>query len=198
MCPNCSFSVLAAVLHTSSCCSFSVFSVFVILDKLDWECVCEGLRVGKFKCCTHPKSLMPLREPRNTIQIGEFVNPELLAGAGLLFNQDLAVKTHTFPLWRVASGFLDPTFYSEMLISSWKRTCTLAGIKKPLLSCALLLTRLLLGKYSRNFLIIQLERAAGQPGLVIVSGGERELLLNKQILAQGWVKLGSEAVINQS
>lgn len=31
------------------------------------------------------------------------------------------------------------------------------------------------GKYSWNFLIIQLERAAGHPGLVIVCGGKTEL-----------------------
>lgn len=78
---------------------------------------CERLRVGKFKCRTHPKALMPQQEPRNTIQIGEFINPQQLAGAGLLFNQDLAVETHTFSLWRVASGLLDPKCYSAMLIS---------------------------------------------------------------------------------
>lgn len=53
------------------------------------------------------------------------------------------------------------------------RTCSeTGGRKQPLLPCPLLMTRLLLGKYSRNFLIIQLERAAAWPGLVIVSGGK--------------------------
>lgn len=53
-------------------------------------------------------------------------------------------------------------------------TCTLTSIEQPLLSSPVLLTRLMLGKYSWNFLIIQLERAAGQPGLVIVCGGNTE------------------------
>lgn len=48
------------------------------------------------------------------------INPELLAGSGLLFNQDLAVESQTFLLWRVASGPLDPTFYSAVLLCSLK------------------------------------------------------------------------------
>lgn len=61
--------------------------------------VFERLNVGNFNCRTHPKTLMPLEAPKSTVQIREFTNTELLAGAGLGFIQDLSANTHTFWLW---------------------------------------------------------------------------------------------------
>lgn len=102
-------------------------------------------------------------------------------------------STRIWPLKKKICGFLRPHILFSNVNAFMENNMYVNVVYEQVpFSCPLLLTRLLLGKYSRNFLIIQLERAAGLPGLVIVSKGKRaptplqtfrETLLEKQLLA---------------
>lgn len=83
-------------------------------------------------------------------------------------------STRIWPLKKKICGFLRPQILFSNVNAFMENNMYVNVVYEQVpFSCPLLLTRLLLGKYSRNFLIIQLERAAGLPGLVIVSKGKR-------------------------